>query len=151
MVRAALKASLGTLLQPSAPESLWNVISWLAATDQLAEGAPPLDVLREPLRCYGGLDADGRPMAPGEDIDFACQCRVPYDATLPPGIGRHLLGFDPASEQLLYVRTGAVDAGRELRVIAPPDLTVAPEQPVGLRHDPASLHRFDPGTGRRLA
>ena len=47
------------------------------------------------------------------------------------------------------VRTGE-DGGRELRVIAPPDLTIAPEQAVGLRLDPARLHRFDPATGRRV-
>ena len=76
-------------------------------------------------------------------------------AVVAPGAGEYQGIVDVVeprgSEQLLYVRTGAVDAGRELRVIAPPDLTVVPEQSVGLRLDPASLHRFDPGTGRRLA
>jgi ABC-type sugar transport system ATPase subunit len=54
------------------------------------------------------------------------------------------------SELLLYVRAAGALAGRELRVIAPPDLAVAPEQPIGLRVDPARIHRFDPATGRRL-
>jgi ABC-type sugar transport system ATPase subunit len=53
------------------------------------------------------------------------------------------------SEQLLYVRPGT-DGGRELRVIAPPDVAIAPEQAVGLRLDPARLHRFDASTGRRV-
>jgi ABC-type sugar transport system ATPase subunit len=54
------------------------------------------------------------------------------------------------SELLLYLRLGAAGDGPEIRVIAPPDQAVAPDQVVGLRFDRARLHLFDSGTGRRL-
>ena len=78
----------------------------------------------------------------------------PQDLTVVPAGSGELGGIvdvvEPRGrEQLLYVRTGE-DGGRELRVIAPPDLSIAPEQAVGLRLDPARLHRFDPATGRRV-
>jgi ABC-type sugar transport system ATPase subunit len=54
------------------------------------------------------------------------------------------------SELLLYLRLGVSGEGPELRVIAPPDLAVAPDQVVGLRFDRARLHLFDMETGRRV-
>jgi ABC-type sugar transport system ATPase subunit len=54
------------------------------------------------------------------------------------------------SELLLYLRLGAAGDGPELRVIAPPDLEVAPDQVVGLRFDRGRLHFFDRESGRRV-
>ena len=76
---------------------LWAILGWLSDEGRLAPASDPLDVLREPLRCAGGLGTDGLPMADGEDVEFPCQCYVPYDPTLPPGIGLHIVGHDPES------------------------------------------------------
>jgi hypothetical protein len=54
------------------------------------------------------------------------------------------------SELLLYLRLGRKGEGPEIRVVAAPDLDVAPDRVVGLRFDRGRLHFFDPGSGRRL-
>ena len=92
---------LGSSLPEGAPQALWSVLTWLHDCGRLG-GATPVDVLREPLRCYGGLGEDGIPMAVGTDIDFGCQCFVPYDSTLPAGIGRHDVGCDPDAHARLF-------------------------------------------------
>jgi hypothetical protein len=86
---------LGTLLPDRWHVDLWTVLSWCADAGELAPDSDPLPALLEPLRCYGGLGADGYPMPEGEDVDFPCQCYVPYDPTLPPGISLHIVGHDP--------------------------------------------------------
>src|SRR3954468_1300540 len=55
-------------------ETLWDVLTFLDATGRLHEHSDALLHLLEPLRCYGGLDADGR--LPTEPVlpDFPCQC-----------------------------------------------------------------------------
>lgn len=67
---------------------LWTVLTALAARWQLAPDSDPIAVLLEPLACYGRVGLDGEPMLDGVDVDFACQCYVPYDPDLPDGIGR---------------------------------------------------------------
>jgi ABC-type sugar transport system ATPase subunit len=98
-------------------------------------GSPELNVLPQPDGAVLGV----RP----QDL-----------AVAPPGAGELEGVIDVVeprgSELLLYVRGAGALAGRELRVIAPPDLAAAPEQPVGLRLDPSRVHRFDPASGRRL-
>ena len=54
------------------------------------------------------------------------------------------------SELLLYVRLGDGDGSGEVRVVAPPDLPVTPDQPIGLRLDPERTHRFDAASGARI-
>ena len=89
-------ASAGRALLPEQwPTVLWSVLTWLHDDGRLHARSDPLDVLREPLRCYGMLDEDGHPMPQGDDVDFACQCYVPYDPSLPPDIGRAIVGHDP--------------------------------------------------------
>lgn len=80
-------SSLRTLLPDHLPEAVWVVLTWLHEEGQLVDSAP-LAVLREPLGCYAGLGDDGVRLPPGADVEFACQCWVPYDAMLPPGVGR---------------------------------------------------------------
>lgn len=58
----------------------------------------------EPLRCYGGLGADGYPMPPGTDLDFPCQCYLPHDPMCPPGIAQHIVGRDPNTWRDFVVR-----------------------------------------------
>jgi len=121
----------------------------------IEQAAPPMEVYRRPATLFvagfvGSPEMNILPQADGTVLGVR-----PQDvAVVAPGAGDYQGVVDVVeprgSEQLLYVRTGAVDAGRELRVIAPPDLAIAPEQGVGLRLDPARLHRFDPSTGRRL-
>ncbi len=121
----------------------------------IEQAAPPMEVYRRPATLFvasfvGSPEMNFLPQSDGTLLGVRPQDLV----VVPPGAGEYQGVVDVVeprgSEQLLYVRTGAVDAGRELRVIAPPDLSVTPEQAVGLRLDPARLHRFDPGTGRRL-
>ena len=83
---------------------LWSVLTWLHEVGRLHARSDPLDVLREPLRCYGLLDADGHAMPEGSDVDFACQCFVPYDSSLPPGVGRAIVGHDPEDGRQFLAR-----------------------------------------------
>ncbi len=59
------------------PETLWLYLSYLGETRQFAPGSDPLRELRRPLRCYGGLGADGLP-APAGARRVVCVCKVPY-------------------------------------------------------------------------
>jgi hypothetical protein len=59
------------------PETLWLYLSYLSETRQFASGSDPLRELRRPLRCYGGLGADGLP-APLGARRVVCVCKVPY-------------------------------------------------------------------------
>ena len=113
--------------------------------------APPMEVYRRPATLFvaGFVGSPAMNLLPQPDGTLLGV--RPQDLTVVAPATGELEGIvdvvEPrGSEQLLYVHAG----GRELRVIAPPDLTVRPEQPVGLRLDPARVHRFDPGTGRRL-
>lgn len=86
---------LHTLAPDNVPEALWAVVSWLYEGGRLGDAPPPLPVLLEPLRCYGGLDENGAPRPSGIDIDFGCQCYIRYDPSLPAGFGQHAFGWDP--------------------------------------------------------
>jgi ABC-type sugar transport system ATPase subunit len=121
----------------------------------IEQAAPPMEVYRRPATLFvagfvGSPEMNLLPQPDGTLLGVR-----PQDLeVVAPGSG-DLEGVvdvvEPrGSELLLYVRSAAPATGRELRVIAPPDLTVAPEQPLGLRLDPARLHRFDPTSGRRL-
>lgn len=121
----------------------------------IEQAAPPMEVYRRPATLFvagfvGSPEMNLLPQPDGTLLGVR-----PQDLeVVAPGSG-DLEGVvdvvEPrGSELLLYVRSAGPPTGRELRVIAPPDLTVAPEQPLGLRLDPARLHRFDPTSGRRL-
>src|SRR4051795_13571483 len=119
----------------------------------IEQAAPPMEVYRRPATLFvagfvGSPEMNLLPQPDGTLLGVR-----PQDLTVVAPATGELEGIvdvvEPrGSEQLLYVHA---DGGRELRVIAPPDLTVTPEQPVGLRLDPARVHRFDPSTWRRLA
>jgi hypothetical protein len=89
-----LASGLGTLMPEDWNVHLWTTLSWCQAAGRLDPASDPLPILLEPLRCAGGLDEDGRPMPPGVDIDFPCQCYVPYDPSLPTGLAHHIVGRD---------------------------------------------------------
>jgi hypothetical protein len=92
---------LDTMLPSSSSVDLWTVLHWCHETGGLTADSDPLPALLEPLRCYGGLGEDGYPMPDGVDVDFPCQCYVPYDPTLPPGMGQHIVGRDRHREYLV--------------------------------------------------
>jgi hypothetical protein len=94
----------GALLPAHWPTVLWSVLTWLHDAGRLHRSCDPLDVLREPLRCYAMLGEDGHPMPEGHDVDFACQCYVPYDSSLLPGVGRAIVGHDPEDGRQLLAR-----------------------------------------------
>ena len=120
----------------------------------IEQAAPPMEVYRRPATLFvagfvGSPEMNLLPQPDGTLLGVR-----PQDLTVIPSGTGELEGIvdvvEPrGSEQLLYVRPGT-DGGRELRVIAPPDVAIAPEQAVGLRLDPARLHRFDASTGRRV-
>lgn len=97
-----------SLLDTRSPEDLpvhlWSVISWLSNESLLHPDSDPLGPLLEPLRCYGGLGADGYPMPEGTDVDFPCQCYIPHDPACPPHLTQHIVGRDPETFSEFIVR-----------------------------------------------
>lgn len=87
-----------TVLRTSLPETwmedLWAVLRFFVATGRLSPDSDPEPALLEPLQCYGGLGADGRPRPDGVDVDFFCQCYLPHDPTCPPGMVQISVGHD---------------------------------------------------------
>ncbi len=77
---------LHTTLPERWMEDLWNVLRFCVATGRLTTDSDPEPALLEPLQCYGGLGADGRPRPDGVDVDFFCQCYLPHDPACPPGM-----------------------------------------------------------------
>jgi hypothetical protein len=65
------------LLPEDVPEVLWLFLSFLSESGRLDPASDPLRELRRPLRCYGGLGADGLP-APAGAPPVRCVCKVPY-------------------------------------------------------------------------
>ncbi len=66
--------------------NVWSVLTWMDDVGRIPPGSDPLDALREPLRCYGGLDADGCEQPDGSPRDVDCQCYLPFDPTGPAGM-----------------------------------------------------------------
>lgn len=62
------------------PQALWQLLDFLVAADGLDDDSDPLPELRKPLRCYAGLDADGRDAGDdgGAPPRRFCECYVPY-------------------------------------------------------------------------
>src|ERR687897_724389 len=88
--------SLGQVLYPDGvPGALWLLLDFLAETGRLERASDPLDELRKPLICYGGLDRSGRERSDDEYDDYRssvrCECYVRYGGPTPREPG------DPAS------------------------------------------------------
>ncbi len=73
------------------PAALWQLLDFLVATDRLDRDSDPIDELRKPLMCYGGLDRSGRERehvadtggaaesgADADDPLSRCECYVRY-------------------------------------------------------------------------
>jgi ABC-type sugar transport system ATPase subunit len=136
---------------------------------QVEQIGPPLEVYRRPATVFvatfvgspamnllpAGLLPAVRAAGPTQAVGETLGVR-PHDiAVVPAGGGDHDALVDVVeprgSELLIYLRLGTGGEGPEVRVIAPPDLEVAPDRAVGLRFDRARLHFFDPATGRRVS
>lgn len=98
-----LSQQLGVRLPEDWHTELWTVLEWLDSEDLLDPGSAPLPVLLEPLRCSGGLDETGQPLPTGEAAGIPCQCYIPHDRSLPPGVGQHIVGNDPDTFEPLLV------------------------------------------------
>jgi hypothetical protein len=89
------RCSIRRVLRPAdVPEAIWHLLDALATTDALDHDSDPLDELRKPLRCYGGLDGSGRQLRRRRPARRAV--RVPrhlpradaWRASSPPGLNR---------------------------------------------------------------
>jgi hypothetical protein len=81
-----------SLLRPiGVPAALWAFLDFMVATERLDRDSDPIEELRKPLMCYGGLDRSGRERvhdptngdAAGPDADLGdpsirCECYVRY-------------------------------------------------------------------------
>ena len=71
--------SIGRVLHPEGvPEALWLLLGFLAASGRLEPTSDPVEELRKPLYCYGGLDTTGRRRAADDDARPRCECHVTY-------------------------------------------------------------------------
>jgi len=73
------------------PAVVWQLLDFLVATDRLDRRSDPIDELRKPLMCYGGLDRSGREREHGveagdlaeagvdtDDPPIRCECYIRY-------------------------------------------------------------------------
>lgn len=117
-----------SLLDTTLPEhwqsSFWELLHWLDASGQFAEGSDPLAALVEPLRCAGGLDQTGRPREEGQDVDFPCQCYHRHNPQLRADLMERTVGRDPATFEPFVVqarsrlRSDPVTEGDEAPLLA---------------------------------
>lgn len=148
------RASLaGEPLPDDLMEHVWTVLVFLHDEGGLDGSSDPRAALLEPLQCYGGLDAEGRPRAEGVDIDFPCQCWFPWDPGMPEGQGSITVGLDADSMAEFVCR-----AHLPLRRDEPTVSTFEPlrrlahragglEPPPPLHEAYRFLGRVDPGPG----
>ena len=89
------RASIARALMPDTwLEDLWTGLRFAVDTGRLHRDSDPEHALLEPLQCYGGLGADGRPRPEGVDVDFFCQCHFPHDPACPPGMVQISVGHE---------------------------------------------------------
>jgi multiple sugar transport system ATP-binding protein len=131
----------------------------------LQQVAPPMELYRRPVNRFvagfvgspamnflpGGLIGKSVP-PPGRDLTLGIR---PHDVeVVSPGAGNLDAWVDVVeprgSELLVYLRLGANHDGPELRVVAPPELTIEPERVVGVRFDRERLHWFEEESGKRV-
>ena len=122
--------------------------------------APPMEVYRRPATLFvaGFVGSPAMNFLPQPDGTLL-GVRPQDLAVVAPGAGDYQGIVDVVeprgSEQLLYVRTGAVDAGRELRVIARPTSPSRRSRPSGSGSTPPAFTvstplRTAPGVAARI-
>jgi multiple sugar transport system ATP-binding protein len=132
----------------------------------LQQVAPPMEVYRQPANRFvaGFVGSPGMNFLPG--LILKSEARGgrdgltlgvrPHDVTIVDrgtgDIDARVDVVEPrGSELLVYLRWGTDAGDAELRVIAPPELTIEPERFVGVSFDRAKLHWFDSESGRRVS
>jgi hypothetical protein len=72
------------------PAALWRFLDFMVASERLDRDSDPIEELRKPLMCYGGLDRSGR--------------ERDHDATAGEGVGPDADAADPPIRCECYVR-----------------------------------------------
>jgi multiple sugar transport system ATP-binding protein len=130
----------------------------------LQQVAPPMELYRRPANRFvaGFVGSPAMNFLPGDlvrTLPAASVGRVlgvrPHEISLVAAGSGDLDALadvvEPrGSELLVYLREGAQGTGPEIRVIAPPDLTVQAGNIAGLKLDRERLHWFDAQSGARL-
>jgi multiple sugar transport system ATP-binding protein len=130
----------------------------------LQQVAPPMELYRRPANQFvaGFVGSPGMNFLPGNTLrvngrDPGMTLGVrPHDlAVVPPGSGDLDAWVDVVeprgSELLVYLRLGAREEGREIRIVAPPEPSIEAEHMVGVKFDRARLHWFEAGSGKRIS
>jgi multiple sugar transport system ATP-binding protein len=128
----------------------------------LQQVAPPMELYRRPANRFvasfvgsPGMNFLPADVAPRIRQTAGAELGVrPHDvAIVAPGAGDQDAWVDVVesrgSELLVYLRLGASGDGPELRVVAPPEPSIAAGQVVGVRFDKEKLHWFDAESGKR--
>jgi multiple sugar transport system ATP-binding protein len=128
----------------------------------LQQVAPPMELYRRPANRFvaGFVGSPGMNFLPGDLVPRlgrkagATLGIRPHDvAIVPPGAGEQDAWVDVVeprgSELLVYLRLGAAGEGPELRVVAPPELSIEAGQVVSVRFDKEKLHWFEGESGTR--
>lgn len=100
-------------------EHLWAIVEWAAASGRLPVGSDPLAALLEPLQCCGGLDGTGHPLPAGTPATVHCQCLVPHDPTVPPGLIAQAVHWLDGRRLAMHVHPPALDGSDPPEVYAP--------------------------------
>ncbi|MBA3258459.1 MAG: ABC transporter ATP-binding protein [Gemmatimonadales bacterium] len=121
----------------------------------LQQVAPPMELYRRPANRFvagflGSPEMNFLPDQSGVVVGVR-----PHDVTIVPrGTGDFEAWVDVVeplgSELVVHLRLGTDRAGPGLRAVTPPELPIEPETLVGVRLEPARLHRFEPDTGQRI-
>jgi hypothetical protein len=80
----------GVLWPLGVPAALWHFLDFMVASERLDRDSDPIEELRKPLMCYGGLDRSGR--------------ERDHDATAGEGVGPDADAADPPIRCECYVR-----------------------------------------------
>jgi multiple sugar transport system ATP-binding protein len=130
----------------------------------LQQVAPPMELYLRPANQFvaGFVGSPAMNFLPAEEVPSALTPREgtlgirPHDIQIvAPGTGDESayveLVESRGSEQLVYLCLRGNNQGPAIRVVAPPETQVEPEQIVGLRFDREKLHWFDAESGKRLS
>jgi len=130
----------------------------------LQQVAPPMELYLRPANQFvaGFVGSPAMNFLPREEVPPTIPPRGgilgirPHDIQIvEPGAGDENayveLVESRGNEQLVYLCLRGNNQGPAIRIVAPPETTVEPEQMVGIRFDREKLHWFDAESGERLS